>query len=143
MILARVLLFCLLAAPALADSYRRGDVIEGPATRIRDGDTLLVADLPIRLNGVSAPERSEPGGAAAAEALRRIVQGQALRCALTGERTYDRWVATCWIGTLDVGAAIIATGAARDCPRYSGGRYAAVETAASRRHSLPGYCTPK
>lgn len=131
----------LLSAPALAAEHRRGDVIEGPVAHLRDGDTLEIGPVAVRLNGVAAPELSEAGGTAATEALRGIVEGHTLRCALTGERSHDRWVGTCWIGTLDVSAAVIATGTARDCERFSAGRYAAVEPPASRALPLPAYCT--
>jgi hypothetical protein len=40
----------------------------------------------------------------------------------------------------DIGAAIITEGLARDCPRYSGGRYEVYETEKSRTLPLPGYC---
>jgi len=64
-----------------------------------------------------------------------------LRCELTGEKTHDREVGACYLddGT-DIGAAIIAEGLARDCPRFSGGRHEACETEKSRTLPLPGYC---
>ena len=34
----------------------------GTVTHIRDGDTIEVSEIPIRLNGVSAPELNEPLG---------------------------------------------------------------------------------
>ena len=122
-----------------ASAFDRGNVIEG-AVRVIDGDTLDVAGIRVRLNGVAAPERDEPGGPEATNAIRQIIGGQAVRCSLTGETTYQRQVGTCWIGTLDVGAALIAAGRARDCPRYSGGRYASLETPAAQALPLPRYC---
>lgn len=127
----------LIGAPAAA--FDRGDTIEGQARTI-DGDTLDVEGIRVRLNGVAAPERDEPGGSEATDAMRQIIGSQAVRCSLTGETTYQRQVGTCWIGTLDVGAALIAAGRARDCPRYSAGRYASLETPASQTLPLPRYC---
>ena len=43
----------------------------------------------------------------------------------------------------DIGAALIEAGLARDCPRFSRGRYAELEPEAARRLPLPGYCTPR
>ena len=73
--------------------------------------------------------------------MQRIVAGQRLRCELTGEKTHDRKVGVCYLddGT-DIGAAIITEGLARDCPRFSGGRYEIYETEKSRTLPFPGYC---
>ncbi len=38
---------------------------------------------------------------------------------------------------------LIRAGLARDCPRYSKGRYRAVEPAAARELPFPGYCRPR
>lgn len=132
-------LFLALLVSTAAQAAERGQVIEGPA-RVIDGDTVEVEGVRVRLNGVAAPERSEPGGNEATAALRAIVAGQTVRCSLSGQASHKRQIGVCWIGTLDIGAAIIATGRARDCPRYSAGRYAAVETQAAWSLSLPQYC---
>lgn len=118
-----------------------GERISGSA-RARDGDTLVVAGTPVRLQGVAAPELSEPGGHEATEAMARMIAGRMVTCDLTGERTHDRMVGVCYVDGVDLGAAIVAAGLARDCARYSGGRYQSVETAASRGLPLPGYCRP-
>lgn len=132
-------LIAVLLISTTAHAAERGQVIEGPA-RIIDGDTVEVAGVRVRLNGVAAPERSEPGGNEATDALRAIVAGQTVRCALSGQTSHKRQVGVCWVRTLDIGAAIIATGRARDCPRYSDGRYSAVERPEARSLPLPAYC---
>ncbi len=132
-----ILALILLASPALA-----GETISGPA-RARDGDTLVVAGVPVRLNGVASPEMSEPGGPEATAAMVRMIAGRIVTCDLSGARTHDRIVGVCYVGGQDIGAAIIAAGDARECPRYSGGRYRGVETVASRTLPLPAYCTPR
>lgn len=129
-----VLALILLSSHALA-----GETISGSA-RARDGDTIVVAGVPVRLNGVAAPERSEPGGHEATEAMVRMITGKLVTCDLTGERTHDRMVGVCYVDGVDLGAAIIGAGHARDCPAFSAGRYAAVEVAASRTLPLPDYC---
>ena len=131
-ILAAVLL--LLATPAAAER------LEGRVTHIRDGDTVEVDDTPILLNGLAAPESDEPGGPEATAAMHDIVDqaGGRLRCELTGETSYDRQIGTCFTPAgEDIAALMVARGVARDCPRYSGGRYQRYETEASRR--LSGY----
>jgi len=119
--------------------------ISGTVTHVRDGDTIEVDGVPIRLNGLSAPERGEPFGKASSDYMRALVLGKALRCKLNGEKTYDRLVGTCFLDGSDISALIIRAGLARDCPRYSGGRYAADERQAKRTglhkvYRLPGYC---
>ena len=59
---------------------------------------------------------------------------------LDGTRTRGRVVGTCRVGGRDIGAELVGSGLARDCPRYSKGRYARLETPAGRRLPLPGYC---
>lgn len=116
-----------------------------------DGDTLAVAGIPVRLQGIAAPEiahpelgiEEEPGGPEAAAFMARLVNGKMLACDLTGERTRRREVGVCRLRGQDVGAAVIAVGLARECPRFSRGRYAAIETEAGRRLPLPGYCTSR
>ena len=117
--------------------------ITGTVTHVRDGDTIVVGKQPIRLNGVSAPERNEAGGREATAFMKRLVLGKKLTCVDNGERTYDRLVARCYLNGKDIGETIIASGLARDCPRYSGGRYSRFEIDASRTLPLPRYCVPK
>ena len=125
-----------------ANAFEVGDTVSGPA-RVIDGDTLEISGIRVRLNGVAAPERNEPGGAEATATMKQMTVGKTVRCSLTGKKTYRREVGTCWVGTLDLGAALISAGKARDCPRYSGGRYAALEPKSVRFLPLPGYCTPR
>ncbi len=71
------------------------------------------------------------------------MDGETVVCELTGERTHGREVGVCRVDGRDVGAAVIGAGLARDCPRFSGGRYADLETPeAARKLPLPHYCRP-
>jgi endonuclease YncB( thermonuclease family) len=110
-------------------------------THVRDGDTIEVGKIPIRLSGVSAPEFDEPLGQQSKQFMRGLVLDKSVRCELSGKKTYDRFVGTCYLKGEDIGAAIIKAGLALDCPRYSGGRYEADEvTAAQTEIKLPRYC---
>ena len=106
-----------------------------------DGDTILVDRVKVRLNGVDAPEMRETGGTAAARFMIGLINGKRIRCALNGDVSHDRVVGICRLDGQDIGAAIIRAGLARDCPRYSGGRYERLETPQARR-SIPSkrYC---
>ena len=114
---------------------------------MRDGDTLEIGRTAVRLYGISAPERDAPGGSEARSALQRMVQGRVVSCTPTGERNHDRWIGRCRIDERDLGEAMVRLGVARDCPRWSGGRYARAEREAASliaaRHPLPNYCRPR
>jgi micrococcal nuclease len=118
--------------------------LTGKVTHVRDGDTIEVGKIPIRLNGVSAPELKEPLGQQSKVFMIDLVNDKQVRCELNGEKTYDRFVGICYLGDKDIGAAVIEAGLALDCPRFSDGRYAGVETAAARSTiKLPRYCRAK
>ena len=124
----------LLVAPARAEQI--SDIV----THVRDGDTIVVGRQPIRLNGIAAPERNEPGGNEATAFMKRLVLGKRVNCVLNGEVSHDRLIGRCYLNDRDIGRLIIAAGLARDCPRFSHRRYAGDETNASRRLPFPRYC---
>jgi endonuclease YncB( thermonuclease family) len=92
-----------------------------------DGDTLRVAGQKVRLQGLAAPEISEAGGHKATAALIQIVKGH---------------VGICYVEGRDVAAELVKHGLARDCERFSGGRYRELETPSGRLLPLPFYCAP-
>ena len=129
-------LLLLLSGPVFADR-----VIEGRVTVVRDVDTIVVDGTPIRLDGVDGPEVSSRVGREARTFMIGLVRGRTVSCQLSGRRTYDRWVGICYLDGQDIGAIAIANGHALDCPRFSGGRYRALETRAARsRIRRAGYC---
>ncbi|MEQ8319354.1 MAG: thermonuclease family protein [Rhodospirillales bacterium] len=136
LLLALLILF---SWPAAADA-----TLEGPVTHVRDGDTIEVSRIPIRFNGVSAPELDEHLGQASKAFMIDLVNKKRVHCELNGEKTYDRFVGVCYLDDQDIGAAVIKAGLALDCPRFSGGRYREFETVEARqRIKLPGYCRAK
>ena len=128
------------AAPTDARDSRR---IVGTVTHVRDGDTIEVDGLPIRLNGLHAPERREQGGSEARAWMVEHTRGRQVVCTLNGDKTHDRVVGTCANGEGDLSAQLIAAGLGRDCPRWSGGRYAHLERPAAASMRLPRYCIPR
>ena len=117
-------------------------------SHVRDGDTIELGPIAVRLQGIAAPELNEPGGADAADAMRDLVLGKDLRCDLTGDRSHDRVLGVCFLDDgLDVGEVMVFQGNARDCFKFSRGRYADAERHArtmghdlSRIYALPEYC---
>ena len=125
------------AAAAIAEP----SILTGTVTHVRDGDTIEVGEVPIRLNGVSAPELDEQLGKRSKLFMRELVLGQLVRCELNGEKSYDRFADACYLNSNDIGALVIEARLALDYPRYSGGRYGDFEQPGGReRIKLPKYC---
>lgn len=142
-------------AAAQARTYGGKD-IEGTA-HVVDGDGISIGDIAdIRLQGIAAPEdnsrKRDPGGPESAANLRALVEGKAVVCRPDGTKTRGRPVATCYRidGMVELGMYQVETGHARDCPRFSKGRYSAAEAKAraagrdlSAIYPLPGYCATR
>lgn len=113
----------------------------GSVTAVRDADTIEVANQPIRIQGLHAPETDTEAGLEAAGFLEEMLADKFVTCFLSGEKTFDREVGVCFENGEDIAARIIIAGLGRDCPAFSGGRYAPLETAAAKAlGDLPGYC---
>ena len=141
--LKRTLSYALVASCLVATAAEAREV-SGTAY-VRDADTVVVAGTPVRLNGVDAPETSNRYGRAAKTFMERLLHGRTVTCDLNGDRTYDRFVGTCFITDdgkqYDIGAVVISNGHALDCRRYSGGRYRSLEPAGARsRLPQANYC---
>jgi len=103
-----------------------------------EGDPV---DHLIRLWGIDAPEMKTSKGPPPRDALSVLIEGRMLACEPKGT-SYNRIVAQCFLGALDVSAEMVRQVEARDCPRYSGGAYAAMETDASEALPMGGFCRP-
>lgn len=87
----------------------RGSPFTGPVSYVGDGDSLCVAIGPgpqnwveVRLADFYAPELHEPGGPEAKRQLEQVTAGQTLHC-IAEHRSYDRVVAQCAIGRVQIG----------------------------------------
>ncbi|MBC9208244.1 thermonuclease family protein [Roseomonas aerophila] len=113
--------------------------------RIIDGDTLDLGQTRIRMQGIDALEHDQrctrrgegsyECGNAGRDALIALVGGRTVTCTPDGTETYGRVVAVCTVpaqggGVLDLNGAMVRSGYAFDCPRFSNGRYADEERAA-------------
>jgi endonuclease YncB( thermonuclease family) len=90
-----------------------------------DGDTLRCGKERVRLVGVDAPERGEPGHAAATSALARMLRGRRVVCHALYHDRYRRIVAACTADSIEVGCDLLRSGFVRAVPRYGDcrGRY--------------------
>ena len=113
-----------------------GAPVTGSA-RVVDGDSLDIAGVRIRLQGIDAPEREQscrnPDGRSyscgreAARALAAAVAGRSVTCTPVEVDQYNRDVALCTADGADVGETMVRSGHALDYARHSRGRYAAAE----------------
>jgi endonuclease YncB( thermonuclease family) len=110
-------------------SAQTGSVVVG-RPYVTDGDTLRIGRVRLRLQGIQAPEMDTAEGQEARRQLIALIGRAEVRCVDSGQRSYDRIVARCFIGRDDVAGLLVARGWARDWPRFSGRRYAAAEAAA-------------
>jgi endonuclease YncB( thermonuclease family) len=121
------------AAPEGPAAASRGAI--GGAARVVDGDTIVVGDTRIRLEGIDAPEAGQtcgrpagnwPCGSEATAALARLIEGKPVRCEPVGTDRYRRTLGVCFLGAEDVNAWMVREGHAWAFVRYST-RYVAEE----------------
>ena len=132
------LLFLLASLPAFAQSEISGTV------HVVDGNTIHVTTdsgtIEVRLQGIAAPEDSQPGGIEATAFLEQYAEGEPVRCTLDGRKFQRLKVGICYVAGRDIAAAVIRAGLARDCPAFSGGRYWPIERPEAQKLLLPDYC---
>jgi len=114
---------------AAALSRGAGDTVSGLA-RVVDGDTLDISGTRVRLEGIDAPERGQRCqrswlpltwrcGRAATRALKKLINGQTVRCQPQGRDKYRRVIGVCFAGEVDLNAAMVRSGNAWAFTKYS------------------------
>ena len=99
-----------------------------------DGDTIAIGKQKIRLAGIDAPELNKPYGKKAKWALVELCKGQNVTAKLTGETSYDRVVARCFLDDgRDLAAEMVKMELALDIPHFPDADYKHLETPTSRR----------
>ena len=112
---------------------RMPEVITGRCYVV-DGDSIIIDRVMIRLAGIDAPELDHPYGQNAKRALIRLCQGQVIEARVDNGDHYDRTVATCVLPDgRDLSAEMVSLGLALDWPKFSGGKYRALEPAGIRK----------
>ena len=96
------------------------EVFHGAVTSIEDGDSLVVKtpteSITIHLEGIDAPEMSQPGGFEAKAALRELTLGKKVTVRLKSAIDH---LARIEVDGADVSAAMIRRGMAWHCPRFT------------------------
>ncbi len=103
-------------------------IFSGPA-RVIDGDTIVVGQVRVRLEGIDAPETSQSCltragqpwscGAKASHVLARIIGEEVVTCEDLGLDKYGRTLGTCHAGTVNLNAEMVRLGFAWAFVRYS------------------------
>ena len=84
------------------NSPKPGAKLTGIVTHVRDGDTVEVNGIPVRLAALDCPEKGTQKGDYA-RMIAKQFEGSKMICELTGAKTYDRLVGYCSINGLDFG----------------------------------------
>ena len=130
----------LLPSPAVAADYL------GKVTAVADGDTFTMESetgkVRVRICGIDAPERGQPGYGQAVGVLSNMIEGKTVHCLQVGEGTVcdgkskpksrDRIVAQCFLDKLDIAEEMAKSGTACDWPKFSGGHYEISDATCSR-----------
>jgi endonuclease YncB( thermonuclease family) len=134
----RALFALAVLALVAAGTLRAPDGPQG-AARVIDGDTLAIGGTTVRLHGIDAPERGQACdragqawdcGAFAARVMADLIGGRPVTCDPPRDTDrHGRSVARCRAGGTDLGAAMVAAGAATAYRRYSTAYVAAEDRA--------------
>lgn len=93
-------------------------IVQGPVTHIRDGDTIEVRGVPIRIANLDCAETGTNAGRNATYRMVELAQRGPLLCRLEGRKSWDREVGVCDLADgRDVGEIMIAEGV---CARWRG-----------------------
>lgn len=115
-ILASILLALLLLASPVAEASAYAE-ISGRVVGVTDGDTirLLTPDnqqVKVRLAEIDAPEKDQPYGMKAKQALAALCFSKNVRAVVVDHDRYGRTVARLYVGGTDINAAMVRQGAA-------------------------------
>jgi endonuclease YncB( thermonuclease family) len=135
-------LFCLVCILVLSTSATNAAELNGKP-RVIDGDTIELSGQRVRLHGIDTPETKQEcrkgDGAAyqcgtmATFALAELIEEHWVKCTGDGNDRYNRLVATCFAGPVNLNLEMVRRGWALAYRQYSK-RYIAVEAEAKTRH---------
>ena len=92
-------------------------ILNGTITHVRDGDTIEVNGVAVRLSALDCPENGTRQGDKATRIAKQF-KGSLARCELTGAKTYDRLVGYCSVGGSDFGLYMMQNSSCKVWPKY-------------------------
>ena len=103
---------------SISQSYQNLErYLKGQVTQLRDGDTIEVNGIAIRLSALDCPERGTRDGERANRLAQQFLTTKAV-CELTGAKTYDRLVGYCIVGGQDFGLFMMRNSACKVWKKY-------------------------
>ena len=117
--------------------------LEGPVTKVRDGDTIEVGQIPIRFQGLNCDELNTKKGQDVSDMLKATLKGEQVVCQLNGQSSYDRLIGRCMaVDVGDIAKYLIEQGYCGRCKRYDEeGLYIKAQTKAGfYKGIMPNYC---
>jgi endonuclease YncB( thermonuclease family) len=106
-----------------------GTAAHARSARVVDGDTLDVDGVTYRLHGIDVPEAGQscaeggggnwPCGKKATSALEEMVLGKDVACDDRGSDGYGRTIGVCFVGDVEVNAAMVRSGHAWSFRKYA------------------------
>lgn len=116
-LIAALVLFALILLVARLDEARQ--VTRSGAPIVNDGDSLTMDGVRIRLWGIDAPEFNQSCtlqgkiyscGQNSRDALRTLIKGKSVDCRGSERDKYDRLLAVCTVGMIEINAAMVESG---------------------------------
>ena len=153
--LAAALLACGAVAVGAWEASADGSPREAIAgvPRVVDGDTIVVGDVRVRLEGIDAPEAGQtcrqplggawPCGTEAKYALASLIGGREVKCEARGLDKYGRTLGACFLDGQDINAWMVREGHAWAFTKYSTSYIEEEAEARTRRVGIwQGEATP-
>ena len=94
---------CHQSAKKTPKDFSSFSILSGIVTRVRDGDTIEVDGIAVRLSALDCPENDTQRGNNATKIAKQF-EGLLARCELTGANSYDRLVGYCSVNGYDFGS---------------------------------------
>ena len=74
---------------------RSPNALTGRVTHVRDGDTIVVGNIPIRFTNLDCAELGTAAGERAKDRMQELAGSKTVTCELTGRKSYDRMIGEC------------------------------------------------
>ena len=105
------------ALPAPPKATGSQTILTGTVAHVRDGDTVEVDGIAIRLAALNCPENKTQKGQYATRIAKQF-EGSKMTCELTGAKTYDRLVGYCSVNGVDFGRFMIQNSSCKVWEKY-------------------------